>query len=277
MKTTVHILNGDSTLYSLQKSRLKGEYIVWRELLCEGPLVKDVGSDEFWRQRYEYFETELQVSKLEYYDKTIKELIKIEDLSTYNEVVLWFEYDLFCQVNLMALCAYLLKHYKKDILYYLICVGNEEGRNGWQTLADFSPTEYQNLYENRTKLSRDDLLYANECWKVFVEGTKEDLKSFDFNKNHKFQYFDVAIKQHVKNAYKVNGLDLIARKALKIIESRACNKKEIIQQLLDWQYQETVNGFGDLQYGKRLNDLKDYYEIENNIYSLNNKGKELLA
>ncbi len=277
MDATVHILNGDSTWHRLQKSGLKGDRIIWRELLCDGPLVKDVGSDKFWMKRYEFFENELKVEKLEYYDKVIKELIVIEDLSKYKNVVLWFEYDLFCQVNLMALCTYLLKYYRKDISYYLICVGREKSKDGWQTLADFSPEEYQELYENKVKLSRNDLLFAKECWNVYVDGNKDDLKSFNFRKSHKFKYFDVAIKQYLNNLEKTNGLDLIAYKVLKIIESSNHDQRAIVKLLLEWQRKETVNGFGDMQYTMRLNNLKDYYIVKNNKYFLNKKGKELVA
>lgn len=277
MNSVVHILNGDSTSYPLQKSSFQGDRIIWREMLCNGPLIKDVGSDEFWMQRYKFFEQELKIDKLEYYDKTIKELIAIEDLSEYKEVVLWFEYDLFCQINLLALCTYLLKHYKKDIFYYLICVGKEKGRDGWQTLADYSPEEYKELYENRVKLSRNDLLYANECWNIYVDASRQDLERFDFNKNRKFKYLDIAMKQHLKNTNETRGLDQIAYKILQVIDTRACNKNDIIRELLLWQHKETVNGFGDKQYEIRLNDLKDYYDIKNNVYSLNNKGQEFLT
>jgi len=277
MSRSVHILNGDSISYLLEKSGLKGDTIIWREMLCDGPLVKDVGSDDFWMQRYKFFEQKLKVEKLEYYDKTIKELIAIEDLSMYNEVVLWFEYDLFCQINLLALCSYLLKHYKKDISYYLVCVGKEKERIGWQTLGDYSPNEYISLYENKVKISRNDLSYADQCWKLFVDANKENLESFDFNKNRKFQYLDIAIKQYLKNRSKTNGLDQIGRKILQIIDKDTRIESDIIKKLLRWQRNETVNGFGDLQYMTRLKDLNDYYIIKNKTYSLTKKGKEALA
>ncbi|NNC70723.1 MAG: DUF1835 domain-containing protein [Flavobacteriaceae bacterium] len=277
MSRSVHILNGDSISFLLKESGLTGDIIVWREMLCDGPLVNNVGSDDFWIQRYKFFEQELQIEKLEYYEKTIKELVAIEDLSMYNEVVLWFEYDLFCQINLLALCSYLLKHYKKDISYYLVCVGKEKERIGWQTLGDYSPNEYLSLYENKVKISRNDLIYADQCWKLFVDANKEDLESFNFNKNRKFQYLDIAIKQYLKNRSKTNGLDQIGLKILLVIDSKKRTESDIIRELLHWQRKETVNGFGDIQYQTRLKDLNDYYVINNNIYSLTKKGKEALA
>ncbi len=276
MNTTVHILNGDSTSYAIEKSGLTGDTIIWREMLCEGLLSKDVGSDQFWKTRYEFFEGTLGVEKLEYFDKVIKEVVTIEDLSNYEEVILWFEYDLFCQINLLALCSYLLKHYKKDISYYLVCVGEVKGKEHLLTLADYAPNDYIELYQNKIKLSRNDLLYADACWGQYVEGDIEKLASFDFDGNPKFKYFDVAIKQHLTNMKESNGLNQISRKILQVIDQGSYNKREVLKELLLWQRSNTVNGFGDKQYEMRLDDLSAYYEINKSIYSLNGAGRKAL-
>lgn len=42
--------------------------------------------------------------------------------------------------------------------------------------------------------------------------------------------------------------------------------------MLDWQRSKTVYGFGDLQYLKYLNKLKNYYIIKDEKYYLNEIG-----
>ena len=272
MTRTLHVLNGDSTAKILEKSKIKGDVVVWRELLCDGPLHKNVGSDEFWLNRYTYFETEIGVSRLEYFDKTIKEIVKLEDLSGYNEVVLWFEFDLFCQVNLLALCTYLLDNYVKKTSYYLVCVGKENGKDKLQSLADYFSEEYRNLYENKISLSKTSLEYAKECWSVYVENSFEKLKSFDFNQSSKFKYLQLAINQHLNRFPSENGFSQIENKILKIINSNLFSSKEIVKNLLIWQELETVYGFGDVQYFQYLNKLEKYYTIKEGKYLLNENG-----
>jgi hypothetical protein len=276
MNKTLHILNGDSTATIFSKSTIQGDVIIWREMLCEGSLHKDVGGDEFWKKRYAFFEEEMGITRLEYYDKTIKELIKIDEVSSYNEVVLWFEYDLFCQVNLMALCVYLLKHYRKDINYYLVCTGHEKGKQYLQTLSDYSPNEYQILYKNKIKLTRNSLLFSEQCWHVYVENNLEELKRFDFNKQDKFKYFQKAINQHLQRFSSQNGLNQIENKILEIINSGVSDKNSIVKELLFWQQKETVYGFGDLQYFLYLKKLGDYYTVKNELMTLNDKGIKLI-
>ncbi len=275
MTTTLHILNGDSTAQIFPRSIIQGDIIVWREMLCEGSLHKDVGSDEFWKKRYTFFEG-IGVARLEYYDKTIKELIKIEDISNYDEVVLWFEYDLFCQINLMALCTYLLKYFRKNINYYLVCTGYEKGIPNLQTLSDYSPEEYQTLYKEKIKLSRNNLLFAEQSWQLYVENNKEALKEFDFDQCSKFKYLQQAIQQHLQRFPDNNGLNQIENKILEIINSGISNRNDIIKKLLLWQKRETGYGFGDLQYSRSLENLSNFFIIKNELITLNEKGKELI-
>jgi len=276
MLKTVHILNGDSTAEILKESGISGDRIVWREVLCEGALSVTVGNDEFWGLRYAYFEEELQVNRLDYYDKVIKELIQIEDLTQYDEVVLWFEYDLFCQVNLMGLCTYLLHHYTKSSTYHLVCVGKEKNNADLMTLADYSSQDFEKLYEERIKLTRHDLLFAKECWEVYVANEIQALKQFDFKKNKKFKYFQLTMKQHLKRFSDSDALNQIDSKILQTIQTNAYTKRNILKALLTWQKKETVYGFGDLQYDRYLEKLAPFYEIKNDTYYLNDKGENIL-
>lgn len=276
MAKTLHILNGDSTASTLKKSSIDGDIIVWREMLCDGPVCNQVGSDKFWMDRYAFFEKELGISKLEYYDKTIQEIIKIKNVSNYNEVILWFEYDLFCQINLMALCTYLLKNYSKSVSYYLVCVGREKDKEQLQTLADYNAEAYPKLLESKLKLSRNKLLFAKQCWELYVENNPEQLKEFDFKKQPTFAYFQKAINQHLKRFPKSNGLNQIQQKILEVIDNQHLKKDKIIKEMLFWQQKETIYGFGDLQYSYYIDKLNEYYCLNDESYQLNEKGKNII-
>lgn len=272
MNKTIHVLNGDSTAQILDKSNIDGDIVVWREMLCEGPLHTNVGSDEFWGNRYTFFENEIGVERLEYFDKTIKEIVKLEDVSNYNEVVLWFEFDLFCQVNLLALCTYLLSNYVKKANYFLVCTGKKEGKDKLQPLSNYSPEDYKNLYKNKILLSKANLEYAKQCWNVYVKNDFEELKNFNFNQSSKFEYLQLAMNQHLNSFPSKNGFNQIENKILETINSNPLSDSEIVKNLLIWQEKETVYGFGDLQYFMYLKRLESYYNIVDKKYYLNEKG-----
>lgn len=277
MSRIIHVLNGDSTASILAKSRIPGDVIVWRELLCDGPIGNPVGSDEFWKERYAYFEHVLGVSKLEYFDRIIKEIIKLGDLPKFSEVVLWFEYDLFCQVNMLALCSYLLQNYRKDLTYYLICTGEVKGKQRLQSLSDFSPDAFIELYENKVKLTKNNLLFAEQCWNIYMESDKKKLMDFNFDQCTKFSYLQIAMDQHLQRFSAENGLDQIENKILEIIGNSALKSDEIVQTLLNWQHEHTVYGFGDKQYYMYLKRLNAYYEIRDSKYYLNTLAEKLMV
>lgn len=276
MTKTLHILNGDSTLEKFAKSKINGDTLVWQEVLCEGDVSNEIGSDAFWKNRYTFFESNFNLSKLEYFDKTIVEIVKLNDVSKYSEIILWFEYDLYCQINLLAACAYLLKSFRKDINYYLICTGREKGKSELQSLTDYPAMSYKYLFLNKIKITRNNLLFAEQCWQTYAENDADKLKEFDFNQNPKFSYLQAAINQHLKRFPSNNGLNQIEQKVLTLINSGLTEKNKIIKQLLIWQKKETVYGFGDMQYAMIINNLKAYFSDQNNVILLNHKGKKLI-
>lgn len=127
----------------------KSHSIVFKEEFYKGEVTKNVGSDEFWKKRYDYA-AKKGVSKLEYFDSVIKPLMVLQDVSCYKEVVLCFYAQKNSQINARALLTYLLTYYKKDVNYYLITIDKKTNDT------------------NKTKLSRKRLLEAQKQWEAFV-------------------------------------------------------------------------------------------------------------
>src|SRR4051812_39763377 len=90
-----HILNGDSLAYSFPETNIQGEIIVVREALVEGD-VSGSNLDDFWQTRAKC----MGLTKVEYSNKVVTEFEKIINAAGNSEFNLWFEFDLFCQVNM---------------------------------------------------------------------------------------------------------------------------------------------------------------------------------
>jgi hypothetical protein len=93
---TYHILNGDALDHQLP-SQIVGERIIMRECLMEGP-VQASSFDSFVSQRSDYVSKAFEDSR--YYEWVVPELRKIHNIKDGSEVFLWFEDDVYCQVNL---------------------------------------------------------------------------------------------------------------------------------------------------------------------------------
>ncbi len=149
----MHIVEeGNTIISSLQKSGKN--LIIFRESLDEGIIDKNIGSDTFWKKRYAYFEAK-GVSKLEYFDDTIKPLAMLQDIPQKATLFLWFSAEEKSQINKVGLMAYLLDYYRKDITYYSVLANEKQ--------------DLENLLENKERLSRNKLLDAKNQWFSFVE------------------------------------------------------------------------------------------------------------
>jgi len=61
--TQLHITNGDNTTLALQKLKIDGDIVTWREMLCEGKTTIDVGSESFWKSRFDFFSRNYKITK----------------------------------------------------------------------------------------------------------------------------------------------------------------------------------------------------------------------
>lgn len=101
----LHVLPGDALLEAHIAADLAGERVVWREALIDGPLARDMGSVALREARARYLETELGVSPDLYLRDFDEREAALRSVTSQDEVVLWFERDLFCELHLLDLLA----------------------------------------------------------------------------------------------------------------------------------------------------------------------------
>jgi hypothetical protein len=112
-----NILNGDSLAHSFPDAKIEGDIIVVREALMDGDLSGDSLND-FWRSRAKYHGS----IEAEYHNGVAKEFEKIINAPDNTEFNLWFEYDLFCQVNMWFVISIInsLSIRKRFMLFILL-------------------------------------------------------------------------------------------------------------------------------------------------------------
>ncbi len=270
----LHITNGDSTTAYLKSLGFKGDFITWREMLCEGRTSIDVGSESFWKTRFEFLKSSYKVTKKSFIDLTLKEYRSLCQTKGQKEIVLWFEYDLFCQINLIALVSW-LKRYRKGEKVTLVCSGDVEGFDKKLGLCELNNEEIQQHFDNRVELSIDDIEYADYVWQLYCSDSPLRLDTVkQFNPAHKFLYLDDALDLHLKRFPSVeNGLNYVENYILKIAqETEPKSKHQLVGNLL--RNQEDL-GFGDLQYSQKLDKMKGLFTSFHPV-KLSRKGKKVV-
>ena len=145
-KNCLHITNGNTLTDYLRELDFTEDILTWQEMLCEGPTIPAIDSEAFFELRAEflknYYDIEVDTIELQ------KELSKLDTVENYTEINLWFEYDLFCHINLIGVINLLhQKEINKPL--YLICSGRVEGEKSLKGLAELNPDQLKNHYENR--------------------------------------------------------------------------------------------------------------------------------
>ncbi|MGB1270002.1 MAG: DUF1835 domain-containing protein [Flavobacteriaceae bacterium] len=269
----LHITNGDCTTQLLQKIKMDGKIITWREMLCEGRTTSDIGSESFWKSRFDFFSKNYSISKKHFIDYTLKEFRNLCLQKSQQEIVLWFEHDLFCQINMIAVISWLKKHKPKATLS-LVCPENKKNSNLLLSISDLTQQQLKTAFKNRTELTIDDLEYADYIWQLYCADSPLQLQTIAEPSSAVFKFIPEAIKTHLKRFPTIkNGLNDIENTIINTAANHDFkSKKELINHLLKNQ---DIYGFGDLQYERKIDRLKGLFKRFKPI-SLNDLGYDVL-
>ena len=272
--STLHITNGDSTTNYLKKLRFSGEFITWREMLCEGKTTTDVGSESFWKNRFDFLKTVYKVNKPTFIEFTLKEYRNLCKKKEQNEIVLWFEPDLFCQINMIALLSW-LKKYRNGEKISLVCSGDIVGSEKRLSLSQLNKEQINTHYQNRVELTQDDIEYADYIWQLYCSDSPLRLETvYKFNPMSPFVYLTDAIAMHLKRFPSIeNGLNSVENYIIQTAnETDPSSKNDLVSNLLK---NEEGYGFGDTQYLQKIDKLKTLFTSFDPV-KLSRKGKKVL-
>lgn len=274
MADNLHILNGDSSWHLFQETGIPGETLVWREILCEGPVQYEIATPEFWSKRDDFVKLEFGAGPADY-KQLIDDFEKLKDFKSYTEIILWFEYDLFCQVNMMALLSWCYKQNVHDhCTVSMICVGHEPGYERLVGLGRIPPHRYTELFEERKTLTEASLAYADRVWKAYTSEDPNELE-FTLMPHPVFSYLSGAMKCHLKRfPYTSCALNEIEQEILSTIQNEEVhNVDDVVRHMLQWQH---YYGFGDLQYFRHIRLIRDLINFEDPM-TLSSIGKEAIS
>jgi hypothetical protein len=254
----LHILNGDSTLHSFKETSLKGDTLVWREVLSEGPLEENISSGSFWRARSAWISQGFGETPDGYQEKMVNQLSKLSE--PHDEINLWFEFDLHCQVNLLGVMTYLKQQADlSEPAIYLICPADFPGKENFMGMGELNGHELHYLYDNiRLQLSEIDFVIAAEVWAVYVSQDAVILSEY-INTTHfwgSLHLLKPALKAQLKRLQRnENGLSYVEQKLLDIYDYGFKTRQEIYRKF--WET-EKIYGMGDMEidiYLKRIGKI----------------------
>lgn len=158
---TLHVTNGDSAGEGLRRARLGGDVLAWRDVLHEGP-VHATSSDQEFREMRSAFLASRGAGRVEEIQSSFASRdAQFDAVGPDDTMVLWFEPDLYDQLQLCEILARLAR--RPDVARPRLEIVPADCLLGPLDSEQFAP-----LYAARRPVSNADVRRGADCWTAFT-------------------------------------------------------------------------------------------------------------
>lgn len=247
--TNVNILNGDALLERFPLD-IDGERIVARECLVDGD-VSGESFEDFMATRAKHIASFDGITEQDYFDKSQSEYQKIKALNSQHKIVLWFEEDLFCQVNLWYICNLLLNADIETCYLVRPSQGNEF------SFAHMTNNELIVAYQQAIKLTLIELKFFAKCWQAYVSQDDVLFEKLKSNPTKQLAFVANAISAELDRRPDEHGLGKPERELLRIIKTMKSRGETVTFGAVFSEFCSTMGiySFGDLQVKRMFDKL----------------------
>lgn len=165
---TLHLTNGDIAAANLARSGLPGDIVSWRDVLHDGPVPPDEDLGAFHRARAEFLASRGWINEADALADLEQRDARLEDVTNDDEVVLWFEPDLYDQLQLIQILARLRRRAPGARPRITIVPAD-------CYLGPMLPEKFAPLYRARRDVQQHDLDHGSAAWSAFTASTPDDL------------------------------------------------------------------------------------------------------
>jgi hypothetical protein len=217
----LHVANGTATTETIHEAGIPGSSSIWADPLHEGPVPGQLTDAQLLDVRARYLASggESGVDPAD----TIAELRRwrevIDDHESYDELVLWYEHDLFDQLNLIQLLSRIGQTLPMPRQVSLICVGSLPGHPRFKGLGELTPDELGSLFETRRPLSDAQYELAARAWEAFRASDPRPLSALLGTDTSALPFLAPALERHLEEyPWTRDGLSRTERKLMTLAQ-----------------------------------------------------------
>ena len=171
----------------MRRAGVEGEILPWRDVLHDGPVSQDSKLEVVSGERAKFIASagwgtidEIQ-HNFEQRDRMLA------SASDYDRIILWFELDLYDQLQILQLLNWFADHPEMHDKLYLICHENY--------LGSISNEEMASLIGTEQAITRQQLQLAQRAWGAFTSNTPEALIALYYEDTSPLPYLHSAIRR----------------------------------------------------------------------------------
>ena len=249
MNKQYHILNGDA-LKSLFPKEIDGEIIVFRECLVDGDVVGNTPED-FFRTRAKFISKNYEEQTVkDYYEKVVPEFEKMQSVVEDADINLWFEDDLFCQVNFWFAINFLKD---KTNPIYLV----RPPKHSQYSFGRLNKSQLISIY--RKKLHLEKINELSKLWKFYRDNDTENLLKIAEKLKKHYPFVLSAVKVHIERLPKAGYLGRPKESLIQIVKELKTGQFGPV--FIEFCRRESIYGFGDLQVKRLLEEMRRNSEL----------------
>jgi hypothetical protein len=208
----LHVTNGDCARVLMERSGMPGTFLAWPDVLHEGPTPLATG-EEWFAARGGYLgdgtdgdETDEEVAA--FLRRYREGDAVLESYAQYDEVVFWFEHDLFDQLLLIRHLWWLRG--KTGPRFSLIC--------GDEYLGLLRPEEFPPMFDRRDPITPEQIRLGTRAWEAFCGPDPAALVPFGSTDHAELPYLRPAIRRYLEEFPSVeSGLARSERQILQVL------------------------------------------------------------
>ena len=172
----LHVANGTCTTSVIEAAGLPGTTSLWADPLYDGPVPGAITDDELLELRARHLGASTPGMDVDPVNDLAAWRAVIADHHAYDELVLWFEHDLFDQLNLVQLLPWIRERLPSEANVSLVCIGSFPGRPAFKGLGELAPGELAPLFGARARVTHKQYAVAAQTWDAFRSPTPEALE-----------------------------------------------------------------------------------------------------
>jgi hypothetical protein len=167
----LHVANGTCTTDIIKRAGIPGRVSIWADVLYEGPVPDGLSDEELLHVRARFLAEPTEAAYTEVVNGLRGWRAAIDEHLSYDELVLWFEHDLFDQLNLAQLLTWINTRLPAGKAASLVCIGSFPGHPRFKGLGELAPDELASLLETRRQITTAQYDVAERTWRAFRQPT----------------------------------------------------------------------------------------------------------
>ncbi|MET0396958.1 MAG: DUF1835 domain-containing protein, partial [Longimicrobiaceae bacterium] len=224
---TLHVTNGDAAAEPLRRAVPGGEVLPWRDVLHEGPVPAGLAPAELDRVRARFLAGGRATP-----DEVLADLeardAALAAAAGGGEVVLWFEHDLYDQLQLLQVLDRLGDGDTAGARVSLVCIGEFPGVEPFHGLGQLTAEQLASLYPGRAPVTAGQRALARAAWAAFRAPDPTELERVLAGDTGALPFLRGALLRHLEQFPAVgDGLARTERQVLEAVAAGAATPGEI--------------------------------------------------